>query len=217
MELTHKQLEIINYNVLPIGFGSERNVFEHRYDPELLVGVEHQKKTESEMNLYQLTNNIFYRMFPEHFVEVLETGSDGVQDYSVFRRVRTQHSGFGTQYVQGKEIFFKKIAEIFPDSYTAYSTSLRRDGLPQQGIEEEFDFDGDTPNILIDNSNNPVYIDKVDPRLLLLIDKGKLQEKYKGREKEYESLLSKIDEGIDLYNTVKKDKEDFERLYDSIY
>jgi hypothetical protein len=186
------------------GRGLERTMHKHAKDNALLVGVEHPVEAGGagyrEINLYYYTTNIFRSIFPDNFPKVTRATANSEVIYSVVERINSKHKGFGEKYKSGKQEFLNEIGQIFPEDVRS------KLGDPDAYM---IDFRGDNPNILVNQENDkPVYVDKMEPALLRLIDKDLLKVRM-GEGRKYDLVCSLIDKTIKL---IEKDEEIREQL-----
>lgn len=175
--------------------GHERAMYEHAQDPDLLIGIENETRSPLEMRLYYLTGNILREIFPDNFPKIVTTHTDEStqQSYAVVAKVKAERIGFGQEYQSAKEKFLQTIKTIFPEQDHAQ-------------VIDAFDFNGTNPNLLIDKEGNPVYVDKVKPHILRIIDRSVLFEKVGGEKARLiESLIDKAIKVSDDWSKLKRE------------
>jgi hypothetical protein len=164
--------------------GIDRQMYRHKQDPDLLVGVEYHQRPPIDMELYHLTAQIFYRIFPNYFPHVISVGASNDKSYAVVREVKAEKVEFGPKYREGKAKFLAEVGKVFSEEDRPY-------------LEEAFDFEGTLPNLLISPEGYPVYVDKIEPVLAKHIDRKLLEEKVTDPN-ELKEVIELIDKTIAL-------------------
>ena len=139
--------------------GNERTMYQHATREDLLIGIEHKLRNPEEMYLYRLTNNIFRAMFPNNFPRVVRAGTAEERSYAVVTKAEAVGPSLGQQYIDARDRFDQTIGVIFPEGE-------RKDILHKFGFFDERGKD----NLLVAPDGNPIYVDKIDPHILLAID-----------------------------------------------
>lgn len=185
--------------------GNERRMYTHSKDSNLLVGIEHARneRTSVDMTLYYLTGNVFYNIFPDNFPKIVSAGEDvnGTQ-YSIVRKIDSEKVKFGDRYIEVKKKFIDTISSLF--SLSTKSAAL-----------EAFDFEGSQPNLLIAKDGSPVYVDKINPGVLGLIDLDRL-EIVIGNQTKANILKTVIQRAVKIYTEEMQRKKEVDELMESL-
>lgn len=183
--------------------GSERALYHHRRDPDVLIGVEHRTQADIFLRLYYLTGNIFYYLFPKNFVKIVAVGNtegEQTQSISVVRKIDAERLGYGETYAQKKKELVGKISPLFLEEIREHLSSI-------------IDFNGSSPNLLIDKEGNPMYVDKLPPILLEYLDLSAVA-KHVNDPRIYNLIEKLITKTIEMYHDWKKRQDFIDKLYE---